>query len=336
MTTVSLGDNGFRWFIGVVEDIEDPLKLGRVRVRILNIHNKSKSLVPTEQLPWAMILNTPTSASYKKIGIAPLGLDKDSTVVGFFLDGRECNQPVIMGTMLGTALDDVTKNDIPPEAREVNEIKKELIGEEPESAFGAKYPHNKVIRTKAGHVIELDDTPDHERIHMFHKSGTYFEIDNEGRHVLKVVGDGYEIVAKDKTLWVSGSVNVTIGGDANINVDGSTSVQSAGKISLFSSDDVSIESSKNVSITAGGTVALNAVAGITADSTSVNISMNESSGININSVMPVRMSGSMTTIDSTISTVVSSSGSVSSQSGTSTAITSSGPVTVNGSTINLN
>jgi hypothetical protein len=271
MTTVSIGDNGFRWFIGLVEDIEDPLKLGRVRVRIHNVHNKSKSLVPTDQLPWAMIMNSPLSASYKKIGTSPLGLDKDSTVVGFFLDGRECNQPVILGTMLGTSLDDDTKNDIPPEARGVNEIKKELIGDEPDSAYGAKYPHNKVIRTKTGHVIELDDTPDHERIHVFHKSGTYFEIDNTGRHVLKVVGDGHEIVAKDKNVWVSGSINVTIGGDANINVDGKTYVSSTGEITMYSSNDINIESDKNINIKAGQAMEIESTSSMTLKGSTIDL-----------------------------------------------------------------
>ena len=46
MTTKSIGQEGFVWFIGRVEDREDPLQLGRVKVRIMDFHPESKSLVP--------------------------------------------------------------------------------------------------------------------------------------------------------------------------------------------------------------------------------------------------------------------------------------------------
>lgn len=39
---------------GVVEDINDPEKAGRVRIRVLGIHSDNKAYVKTEQLPWAI------------------------------------------------------------------------------------------------------------------------------------------------------------------------------------------------------------------------------------------------------------------------------------------
>ena len=41
-----LGFNGFIWFMGVVEDILDPLKTGRVKVRCLEWHSENKQEVP--------------------------------------------------------------------------------------------------------------------------------------------------------------------------------------------------------------------------------------------------------------------------------------------------
>ena len=48
-----LGLNDFVWFIGVVEDRMDPLRLGRVRVRVHGWHSSDTSTLPTTQLPWA-------------------------------------------------------------------------------------------------------------------------------------------------------------------------------------------------------------------------------------------------------------------------------------------
>ena len=41
-----MGKNGFVWWTGVVEDINDPLRLGRLRVRIIGFHTENKTLLP--------------------------------------------------------------------------------------------------------------------------------------------------------------------------------------------------------------------------------------------------------------------------------------------------
>jgi len=47
------GDNGFYWWVGVVEDRDDPLMLGRCRVRIVGYHTPIVTELPVEDLPWA-------------------------------------------------------------------------------------------------------------------------------------------------------------------------------------------------------------------------------------------------------------------------------------------
>jgi len=49
---------------------------------------------------------------------------------------------------------------------------------QPPSDYDTLWPHNTVHTTKSGHAIELDDTPGHERIHWWHRSGSYEEVSN--------------------------------------------------------------------------------------------------------------------------------------------------------------
>ncbi len=42
------GKNGFTWFVGIVEDRQDPLKMGRVRVRCVGWHAENKINLPTD------------------------------------------------------------------------------------------------------------------------------------------------------------------------------------------------------------------------------------------------------------------------------------------------
>ena len=96
-----MGATGFYWWQGVVEDRQDPLKLGRCRVRVLGWHPVSKSLVKTEDLPWATPLQPLTSAAMGGIGTTPLGPVEGTWVMGFFRDGESGQEPVFMGTLGG-------------------------------------------------------------------------------------------------------------------------------------------------------------------------------------------------------------------------------------------
>ena len=95
MTTQKIGQEGFRWFFGIVEDVIDPMRLGRIRVRVLNEHDDN---VDTDQLPWAQVLMPVTSASLAGVGSTPLGIERGSRVMGFFVDGNEKQMPMILGS----------------------------------------------------------------------------------------------------------------------------------------------------------------------------------------------------------------------------------------------
>lgn len=231
MTTKNLGAEGFFWWFGVVEDREDPQKLGRVKVRIHNYHG-TKIQTPTADLQFAFIIMQPTSASYQKTGLSPNGLMVGSTVWGFFADGAEGQVPMVLGSLPGIEDKDQAKHDVTLLAREVNPLNKNTVGPEPSSAYSAVYPYNRVYQSESGHVIELDDTPNSERIHVFHRSGTYTEINQEGRRVNKIVGDDIEVVLKDKTVYIQGNAKVEILGNVDVTVNGNYNLNVTGDIKI--------------------------------------------------------------------------------------------------------
>jgi len=250
MTTYATGEEGFRWFFGVVEDRDDPKKIGRVRVRIYNVHPFTSSgapdtvNVPTDHLPWATVINSIISAGILGInndgvGVSPTGMMVGTTVFGFFADGRESQIPVILGTLAGIVGTN-EDNELPKSAIGINssaQIKESKnvssaspFPGEPSSAFNAKYPYNKVLRTESGHLIEIDDTVSKERIHIMHKTGTYVEIDSDGQVVIKSVDDRFDVTTKDNNVYVGGNVNVRVKGNVNMLVDGTYTLESKGNM----------------------------------------------------------------------------------------------------------
>jgi hypothetical protein len=96
-----LGHNGFLWFVGVVEDRQDPQFAGRVRVRCLGHHTSNKNIVPTSDLPWSQVVLPITSSGISGVGSTPLGLVEGSWVFGYFRDGNNRQEPLVIGSLPG-------------------------------------------------------------------------------------------------------------------------------------------------------------------------------------------------------------------------------------------
>ena len=266
----------FIWFFGVVEDRNDPLKMGRVRVRCFSWHTSDKSKVPTEALPWAQCMQPVTSAAISGIGQSATGLVEGSWVIGFFLDGEEAQKPMIMGSMAGIPTENpngeigfndpnsvfptlINEPDIDRLARNDGEFTAPLLAtkesgrtssvptatgstwNEPTSTYNAEYPKNHVRKTESGHVFEIDDTPNSERIHEYHKSGTFKEISANGQKVTRIVGDNYTIVAGDDYINIKGSCNVTIDSNCETYVKGNWDVKVDGKFNLTAAGESAIQ-----------------------------------------------------------------------------------------------
>ena len=97
---IFMGKDGFHWFIGVVEDRNDPLQVGRVRVRAVGYHTENKTILPTEDLPWATVMTSTESSGMSGLGTTPHFLVLGTHIVGFFRD-VDCQEPVIMGALPG-------------------------------------------------------------------------------------------------------------------------------------------------------------------------------------------------------------------------------------------
>jgi hypothetical protein len=96
-----LGLNGFIWFLGVVEDRQDPTKTGRLKVRALGHHTHDLTLLPTADLPWASVVLPITASGVSGIGQSPSGLLEGSWVFGFFRDGLRRQEMVVLGSLPG-------------------------------------------------------------------------------------------------------------------------------------------------------------------------------------------------------------------------------------------
>jgi len=120
--------------------------------------------------------------------------------------------------------------------------------DQPQAPYGAKYPFNKVFETESGHIQEFDDTPGQERIHTYHRSGTFQEIDANGTLVNYIVGDNYILMEKNGCIHVSGECNITVDGntniyartDANIQVDQNATIKVGNNLDIGVGTDVTM------------------------------------------------------------------------------------------------
>jgi phage baseplate assembly protein gpV len=258
------GLNGCIWWMGVIENRIDPLKLGRCQVRIFGWHTDNKQLIPSEDLPWVAPIISGNSAQTHKTP------KEGEYVVGLFMDSDSGQFPFYFGVLPGIPVvgpnqgvgfsdprtkEQVAKAPIPFGGKpslfpnELNEpttsrlyrnekIQDTIIAREnnslttgvttadgatwsqPGSSYAAVQPYNQVTETESGHVFELDDTQGAERVHLAHRTGTFFEMHPDGSKVTKIVGDNYEIVAGTNFVSITGDCNITVNGNVTLNTSG--------------------------------------------------------------------------------------------------------------------
>ena len=184
-----------RWFVGKVVDLDDPMKLGRVRIRAMGVYDK----IANDDLPWAQVVIPITQGTHQGLG-QNLGVLVDSQVFGIFLDGKNSQLPLVVGTI--------------PKEGDTNEKAKE------------NYPYNKVYETERGHYKEYDDTEGKERIKEYHASGTHYEMLPDGSRI-SVIKVNETLIVEEGDIKIDvkqGNVILNVAGDVQATVSGNTTV----------------------------------------------------------------------------------------------------------------
>lgn len=121
---------------------------------------------------------------------------------------------------------------------------------EPASKYASQFPYNKVTATESGHIFEMDDTPAAERVHIFHRSGSFIEWHPNGTVVYKNMKDGYFITMNDQFIKVAGNCHISVDGKATIYVKKDLNVQSDGEVNITAKKDFNVYAHGSINLRA--------------------------------------------------------------------------------------
>ena len=132
--------------------------------------------------------------------------------------------------------------------------------DQPEIPYAAVYPFNKVYESESGHIIEIDDTQENERLYTTHRTGTSQEIDKDGNQVNIIKGDHYNIVSGKRQAEIKGNADITIGGRHKIyiNKDGALNNHYDIHVGANANINVMVETGNINLVTTQGKVNVNA------------------------------------------------------------------------------
>lgn len=123
--------------------------------------------------------------------------------------------------------------------------------DQPVSPYNAKYPYNHVTETESGHITEFDDTPGAERIHQYHKSGTFHEIDALGNLVTVIKGSNYTIIDSNGYISVNGKANISVNGECNVFIGANANIEVTGNAVVNSHNNIELNAAGRLKLTAG-------------------------------------------------------------------------------------
>lgn len=204
--------------IAIVKENADPDGIGRVKVQFPWQED-------SELTPWLRII-TPHGGLNKGFHFIP-ELEEE-VLVGF--EGGNAEKPYVLGSLFN------------------------ITGKVDE--FQTETNDAKIIRTRSGHTIELNDTDGEEKINIYDNEGSIITFDTQAKSLTINATETIDIAAKN--INISAEENITIGAQGNIEVasDGDTALQAQGAMDIQATGDASLTSSGAVTVEAASDATL--------------------------------------------------------------------------------
>ena len=285
------------FFYGVVEDINDPLKTGRVRVRCLGFHTPDNNKIKTKDLAWATVALPTTSPAMQGLGQNPF-IVQGTWCIGLWRDAQLMQEPVILAVLPGipqkaAALTDIGFADpdhkYPSERIEASghgvqetDINRLARNDEPHTALTQKNEsrESEVPIGKGDSTWSEPENIQNSQYpfnHVFEsESGHRKEYDDSPQFEriaeFHKSGSGYEIDANgNKIIRVVGDTyeiviankNVLVKGDCNLTIMGNANLRIEGNANEYIEGDKVIEIKGNLTQTIGGNINTTATGDIT-------------------------------------------------------------------------
>lgn len=165
--------------------------------------------------------------------------------------------------------------------------------DQPLSTYGAKYPFNKVLETEAGHIQEFDDTPGYERIHTYHRAGTFSEIDPNGTQINYISGDNFLIMERNGCISIAGECNITIEGNANILAKSTANVEVTGNANVDVGGNGTVRIAKTLDAVVGQDINMKAVGNFNLQAQNINMHSLADMSVLVAGATKLTSSGSM-------------------------------------------
>lgn len=127
---------------------------------------------------------------------------------------------------------------------------------EPKPPYNPTYPYNHITETESGHVFELDDSKNAERVHLAHRTGTFFEMHPDGTKVEKIVKDNYTIVLGNDKVMIYGNANITIQKDATVYVQQNCNLFVDGDMNMKIKNNMNVDIGKDLNWNISGSMNL--------------------------------------------------------------------------------
>lgn len=199
--------------VAIVKENSDPEGLGRIRVQFYWQEPLG------EMTPWIRVL-TPHSGAGKGFHFIPE--IEEEVLIGFEQNSAE--RPFVMGSLYnGNA-----------NPKEWNTEQNDL----------------KVIKTRSGHTMELNDAEGSETIKIHDKEGSIITFDTQAKSLFIQATENIEIAAKNIKMVADENIEIQAQGNIQTASEGNTEILSNGTASLQVQSDVTISSDASITVDA--------------------------------------------------------------------------------------